>query len=81
MIAELVAHAGDNPDDAADREKDREETEGLRAVETGDEPRARVVPVTSLRTSAAKEESIGYISPYSNIECLVCPPIAFILLP
>lgn len=64
MIAELVAHAGDNPDDARDRGEDREKPEGFRAVETGDdrgcqdgdEPRATVVPVTSLRTSAAKED-------------------------
>ena len=34
---ELVAHAGDDPEDAGDRGEDREEPEGLRTVEAGDD--------------------------------------------
>ena len=55
-------HAGDDPDDAGDRGEEREEPEGLRAVEAGEERRGqdgdglgKVVPVATLRTSAAKK--------------------------
>lgn len=62
MIRELVAHAGDDPDDARDRGEEREEPEGLRAVEAGEARTAmtwaKVVPVTSLRTSVANAEGL-----------------------
>ena len=59
----FVVHAGDDPDDARDRGEEREEPEGLRAVEAGEgggagmvPAWARVVPVMNLRTSVAKED-------------------------
>ena len=59
----FITHAGDDPDDARDRGEQREEPEGLRAVEAGEERRGRdgtglgegAVTVMNLRTSVAKE--------------------------